>query len=97
VHRLEAAGGLRVQKVLLYGSYAHGWPHQWSDIDLVVLSHGFRGLSHRQRTELVAKVTVHCDPRLAPLAYTPGEYRRAGPATFLGEIKRTGRVVYHTS
>ena len=97
VRKLEAAGSLRVQKVVLYGSYAHGWPHRDSDFDLVVLSDGFRGTSHLKRIELVASVTYACDHRLEVLAYTPGEYRRAGPATFLGEVKRTGVVVYEAA
>lgn len=97
VHRLEAAGALKVQKVILFGSYAHGWPHMWSDFDLVVLSDGFRGTNHLERIDLLSRVAHDLDHRIEPLAYTPGEYRRAGPATFLGEIKRTGRVIYQAS
>lgn len=93
VTKLETQG-IRVQQVVLFGSYSRGLPHRWSDVDLVVISPDFKRLKPLERIRLLAEVTYQCDHRLEPLAYTPGEYQRSGPASFLGEVKRTGRVVY---
>ncbi|MFN3974326.1 MAG: nucleotidyltransferase domain-containing protein [Dehalococcoidia bacterium] len=94
VQRLEALAPLRVQRVLLFGSYAHGWPHRGSDIDLVVVSEGFRRMGRHQRLDLLVRAAYASDHRIEAIAVTPGELRRAGPGTFLGEVKRTGVVVY---
>ncbi|GEM_PF-132382 len=89
--------GIEVQKAVLFGSYVNGWPRPASDIDLAVVSDGFKGMGHVRRCELLAKAMATCDHRLSPLAYTWQQYRRAGPATFLGEIKRTGKVIYQAT
>ncbi|MBI2918448.1 MAG: HEPN domain-containing protein [Chloroflexi bacterium] len=92
-----AALGIEVQKAVLFGSYVNGWPRPASDIDLAVVSDSFKGVPRERRWELLATAKATCDHRIEPLAYTPGEYHRAGPATFLGEIKRTGKVIYEAT
>lgn len=42
-------GVFNVWKVILYGSYAYGSPHDDSDIDLVVLSEDFKGMPKIER------------------------------------------------
>ena len=85
---------VRVQKVILYGSYAHGNPHEWSDIDIVVISDDFKRMSQSKRIELLAKAHLVSDSSIEPVAYTLEEYENAHRLTFLGEIKRTGKVIY---
>ncbi|GBD11167.1 hypothetical protein HRbin23_00819 [bacterium HR23] len=94
VERLERAGSLRVERVVLFGSYARGRPRRGSDIDLLVLSPGFGRMSLWKRIRLVAQVKGECDRRLEVLTCTPAEWKGAGPASFLEHIKRTGVVVY---
>lgn len=86
--------GLRVDAVVLYGSYAHGTPREWSDIDLAVISPDFEGVSVWKRQEMIAHLTVHRYPDIAPIGYPPSEYHNPGRHSFLREIIRTGRVVY---
>lgn len=38
------ASGLRLRKVVLFGSYAHGQPHRWSDIDVALVADEFTGI-----------------------------------------------------
>lgn len=87
-------GFLRVQKVVLYGSHARGNPHEWSDIDIAVISDDFKGMPPFKRAEVLAMAHLKSDPALAPIAYTLAEYEHASHLTFLGEIKRTGIVIY---
>lgn len=86
--------GIRVEAVLLYGSYANGHPHDWSDIDVAVISSDFEGVRMPQRLKTLARLMGGADPRLMSLAFSSSEYRRLPPASFLREIVRTGRVVY---
>ena len=92
VKRLQ--NGIRVEAIILYGSYAHRTPHEWSDIDLAVISPDFEEVPIWQRQETIARLTVHRYPGISPLGYPSSEYHNPGPHAFLREITRTGKVVY---
>jgi predicted nucleotidyltransferase len=81
--------------IVLFSSYTHGAPHAWSDIHVAVLSPNFRGLNvwRRQRLITKARAAKRYDVMVEALGYTCDEFRRAHHPTFLGEIKRTGKVV----
>ena len=92
VRRLQPA--IKVEAVVLYGSYAKGTANEWSDIDIAVISPDFDGLSTWDCQEVIARATVGRAYRIAPIGYPSSEYRNPGPHSFLREIIRTGRVVY---
>jgi hypothetical protein len=92
IKKLESE--ITVDKVILYGSYARGDARADSDIDLAIISRNFARLDPIQRIQVIARHQVGCDTRLAPFGYSLGEYNRAQPWTLLGEIKRTGKVIY---
>ncbi|MBO9573691.1 MAG: nucleotidyltransferase domain-containing protein, partial [Chitinophagaceae bacterium] len=37
------ASGVHVRRAVLFGSYAHGKPHKWSDIDVALVADEFKG------------------------------------------------------
>ncbi|MSQ09825.1 MAG: nucleotidyltransferase domain-containing protein [Dehalococcoidia bacterium] len=92
VEHLKA--GLRLEAVILYGSHARGSAHEWSDIDLAVISPDFENTALPKRQRAMANLTLDTDPLIAPLGYPSSEYHNPDPHSFLGEIIRTGRVVY---
>ncbi len=92
VNKLEQ--DIRVDKVVLFGSYAKGNPREESDIDIVILSDDLAHYDFHQKIHLLASRRVDCDTLLAPLGYTLQQYERAHHLTFLGEIKRTGKVIW---
>ena len=85
---------IKVERVILYGSYARGRAEEWSDIDVAVLSPTFAKMSEVKVIEEVSRRTIHCDSRLSPFAYTPSQFDKALPYMFAAEIRRTGKVVY---
>ncbi len=86
---------IRVEAVVLYGSYAGGQPHEWSDIDLAVISPDFEGMPVNERQSVIASLAWRdTDLRIEPIGYPSSEYHNPGPHSFLREIIRTGRVVY---
>ncbi len=89
-----ARSGIEIEVVLLYGSYARGTPHEWSDIDLAVISPDFEGVPMWRRQEVLAHLAALSDVRIEPIGYPSSEYHSPGPHSFLREIIRTGRVVY---
>lgn len=84
------------ERIILFGSYAHGRPHRHSDIDLLIVkdtdmrpierwTHLKRLLRDRSRTVSVS-----------PIVYTPGELadRLAAGDFFVKEIVEEGVVLY---
>jgi predicted nucleotidyltransferase len=92
VHRLRSA--VRVELVILYGSHARGKANEWSDIDIAVVSPEFEGKSAFEVQEIIARSTVGRAYRISPIGYPSSEYHNPRRHPFLGEIIRTGRVVY---
>ena len=80
--------------IVLYGSYAKGEPHEWSDIDLAVISPDFEGIPMNRRQEIITRLTLHRAPNISPIGYPTSEYQSPGPHSFLREVIHTGRVVY---
>lgn len=86
--------GIHVEAVILYGSYAAGTPHEWSDIDVAVISPDFEDVPLWRRQEIIADLTHKRDRRISPIGYASSEYHNPGRHSFLREIIRTGRVVW---
>jgi predicted nucleotidyltransferase len=87
--------GIRVEAVVLYGSYVHGEPHVWSDIDLAVISPDFEGVPVNERQSTLAGLAWRdTDVRIEAIGYPSSEYHNPRRHSFLREIIRTGRVVY---
>lgn len=93
----DLQGGIRVEAVILYGSYIHGSPHDWSDIDLAVISPDFEGVRMPKRQETLADLMASSDWRLSPIGYSSSEYHNLQLQPFLHEIIRTGKVVYQAA
>ena len=77
--------GIRVIKMLLYGSYARGNPKPYSDIDIVVISPDLAKFSALKRQEFLARYTIAVDAPLEVIGYTPKEFSAAG-GTIFGQI-----------
>ncbi len=83
--------GIRVKKIILYGSYASGKPKEWSDIDLVVISNDFEKMDLWERLVVLGRVTTKVMEPLEVLGYTEEEYISEGQGTFIGdEVKSSG-------
>jgi predicted nucleotidyltransferase len=85
---------IRVEAIILYGSYARGTAYEQSDVDIAVISPDFEGVPMYRRQEVIADLTYREDARLSAIGYPSSEYHRPKPYAFLAEIVRTGRVVY---
>jgi len=85
---------IKVQRVILYGSYARGNPREESDIDIAVISDDFARMSWVHRQEFLGVRMLGCDTHLAPIGYTFQEYLHPQEDPFLEDIVRTGVVVY---
>jgi predicted nucleotidyltransferase len=85
----KAGAALPVRQVILFGSYAHGSPHEFSDIDVAVIAEArvedWLDVS-AQLFGLRRDIDVAIEPVLID-----SEEDRSG---FLEEIRRTGEIIY---
>jgi predicted nucleotidyltransferase len=89
--------GIRIEAVVLFGSYARGTAYEDSDIDLAVISPDFEGMPMYRRQIMIADLSIHRPRDLSPIGYPSSEYHNPESHSFLREIIRTGRVVYQGS
>lgn len=86
------ARGIRLQKVILYGSYATGTNREESDIDVVVISSDFIGKGYWERIDILAEVIYEIFAPVEAVAMTPDEWERGD--SFVVDYARDGEVVY---
>lgn len=85
---------IRLEKVILYGSYAQGHAHSGSDLDLAVISPDFGENRLADLQLLCRSIPRHFEIEVEALAYTLQEYAKGTSLDFLGQIKRKGKMVY---
>lgn len=82
------------KQVWLFGSYAHGRPQRWSDLDLMIISQKFKhGKRTKRRSQFLVKTGIWNDTKFIvdPLCYTPSEFERWKDApTIISEVVKTG-------
>jgi predicted nucleotidyltransferase len=84
-----------IEKIILFGSYAREKQNECSDIDLAIISDDFKTMNHFERMVYLGKLAWWADAvSVEALGYTLDEYKNATKLDFLGEIKRTGKVIY---
>jgi predicted nucleotidyltransferase len=80
------------EKIILFGSFAYGVPHQYSDVDLLVVMPTYSEIRQSIR------ITLSFEPvfPLDLIVRTPGRFRRrlADGDSFLDEITSKGIVLY---
>lgn len=89
----ELEKDIHVEKAILYGSYANGTVHNYSDIDLAIISSDFEGGSERD-CWVLGRAAWKINPLIEARPYRPSDLKNIRPGDFLGEIIKTGKIVY---
>jgi len=91
VREIEAHG-VRLNTVIMYGSFAKGTHHKWSDIDVALVADEFTGLGYVD-LDLLGYIGIK-KPYVRIEAKTyPTDYFCAGDP-FIEEIKKDGILIY---
>ncbi|WP_375417131.1 nucleotidyltransferase family protein [uncultured Hymenobacter sp.] len=81
--------GVPLKQAILFGSFARGEQHEYSDIDLALVADGFTGAAFMDIKPFIRSVVKHVD--IEPHTFSPVQFTDWNP--FVQEIKRTGIVV----
>ena len=80
--------GVNLRKVILYGSFAKGKQHEWSDIDVVLVADDFTGIGILD-TPRFSRINLQTPYiRIEPRTYQTDYFQKSDP--FIEEIKNTG-------
>ncbi|MBI1859275.1 MAG: nucleotidyltransferase domain-containing protein [Candidatus Melainabacteria bacterium] len=88
-----------VDLIILFGSYARGNPHEYSDIDLAVISKELDPQKPRwENIKLIEeKAHLRLDPDLQIIPFAKESFDNDADSpigSFIREIKETGKVIY---
>jgi uncharacterized protein len=86
------ARGVRVQKMVLFGSCATGAQDSDSDIDLAVVSRDFEGKGFWERVEIISGAVYDVFAPIEATTFTPDEWERGD--SLIAQFAREGRVVF---
>ena len=87
------AGGIPVERVILFGSHAAGHAQEWSDIDIAVISPKFDALSLLERYEQLGLANRELQAPLDVVGFSPSQVAHCEPGSFLAEILQTGVTI----
>ncbi len=88
--KLEALG-IRVKKIILYGSYALGKAREDSDIDLLVVSDDLRDMDLWERLCVLGRARIGIRKPMEITGVTEEEFNSDYCGTFIGdEVKSKG-------
>ena len=83
--------GTKVDRLILFGSYADGHPHEGSDIDLVVISQDFENKDFWERIEILTEAICEVFEPIEAIPMTPSEWEKGD--SMIVEFAKNGEVV----
>lgn len=86
------ARGVRPSKIILYGSYAAGANREGSDIDPIIVSDDFSGMSYWQRIDVLTDAIYEIFVPIEATAMTPEEWEQGD--SLIAEVAKNGEVLF---
>ncbi len=83
--------GIKISKVILFGSYAKGTAQPDSDIDLAVISSQF-GKDNLKEMIFLRKLAIKIDSHIEPLPFSPEDLKDRY-STLTNEINKFGIII----
>jgi predicted nucleotidyltransferase len=86
------AQNVKVEKLILFGSYVTGANREGSDIDVVVISKDFAGKDYWERTDILSQAIFEVFEPIEAVALTPDEWEKK--ESVVVDYAKTGEIVY---
>ncbi len=81
--------GIKVEKIILYGSYSSGEVHKDSDVDIAVVSSDF-GRDKYEERKFLLQLAWKIDPRLEPVPISEESFINDTWIPLIYEIRQRG-------
>ena len=85
--------GITVERVVVFGSQAKGEAHEWSDIDILVISPQFDNMKDRSAVNLLWRVAARTDSRIEPIPCGSLQWRDDDSSAIVEIARREGQVL----
>lgn len=85
--------GIPVSKIILFGSHLKDRNHNWSDIDILVVSPRFDGKRKREDINLLWRIAARVDSRIEPVAVGQCQYEKDDASAIIEIARREGEVI----
>jgi predicted nucleotidyltransferase len=85
--------GIVVERLVVFGSQAKGQAHEWSDIDLLVISPQFDNMKDRSTVNLLWRVAARTDSRIEPIPCGSRQWRDDDSSAIIEIARREGEVL----
>jgi predicted nucleotidyltransferase len=85
--------GIHARKAVLFGSFARGQSHEWSDIDLIVIAPEFDATRTIELVKQLWLATVAADTRIEPIPCGEQEWETEGGRPVLEIARREGIII----
>lgn len=87
------AHGIVVERAVVFGSQVAGRAHEWSDIDLLVVSPQFDGMRDRSHINLLWRLAARVDSRIEPIPCGSRQWREDDSSAIIEIARRQGEVL----
>ena len=78
---------IHIQQAIMFGSHSRGLSHEWSDIDIALVSDAFDGVRISDRSK-IRRITLSVSSDLSPIPFRPEDFTADDP--LVKEILDTG-------
>ncbi len=85
--------GIHARRAVLFGSFARGGAHEWSDNDLIVIAPEFDGPRSAALVEELWVATAAADNRIEPIPCGEAEWETEEGSPILEIARREGIIV----
>lgn len=96
VRKYQAAlksAGIHAEFVVVFGSQVTGKAHEWSDIDLLVVSPQFDGMSDRSGINQLWRLAAQVDSRIEPLPCGAKQWRDDDASGLIEVARQQGFIL----
>ena len=85
--------GIPVKYAVLFGSYARGQQHEWSDIDLLVVSPRYdKNWTHKDWAKLWL-IAADTDARIEPIPVGEEQFKDSRDSLIIEVARREGQII----
>lgn len=85
--------GIEVDFTVVFGSQVKGGTHEWSDIDLLIVSPSFDSLQDRSVVNLLWRLTARVDSRIEPIPCGSRQWREDDSSVIIETARKEGEIL----